>query len=81
VVVFLIPHPRVMNIIQTSIKDFRTHLGMIREKKGITQSELSRYTGLTVSHIQALENGNDEPELEILITLADSLEVEIKGLA
>lgn len=70
-----------MNTTQTSIKDFRSHLGMIREKKGITQSELSRYTGLTLSYIQAIEDGNDEPELETLIALADTLEVEIKGLA
>jgi transcriptional regulator with XRE-family HTH domain len=70
-----------MITVQATIKDFRTHLGMIRENKGITQSELSRYSGLTLTHIQAIEEGNDEPELETLITLADTLEVEIKGLA
>jgi transcriptional regulator with XRE-family HTH domain len=70
-----------MITVQATIKDFRTHLGLIREKKGITQSELSRYTGLTLSDIQAIENGNDEPELDTLIALADTLEVDLKGLA
>lgn len=64
-----------------SIKDFRTHLGIIREKKGMTQSQLSKYSGMDLSYIQAIENGNDEIELEVLITIADALEIEIKGLA
>ena len=70
-----------MITVQTTIKDFRAHLGVIREKKGISQTDLSRYTGLTLSYIQAIESGADEPELDTLIALADTLEVEIKGLA
>ena len=69
-----------MITVQTTIKDFRTQLGVIREKKGISQTDLSRYTGLTLSYIQAIESGADEPELETLIALADTLEIEIKGL-
>jgi transcriptional regulator with XRE-family HTH domain len=67
--------------LQTSIKDFKEQLGAFREKKGFTQSEVSKYTGLDLSFYQSIENGHDEPELDVLLTIADTLEVELRGLA
>ena len=64
---------------QTTIQDFRTHLGIFREERGISQQELSRYSGLEVSYIQELENGETVPELVILLTIADTLEIDVKG--
>jgi transcriptional regulator with XRE-family HTH domain len=64
---------------QTTLKDFRAHLGMIREQKGYSQSELSRYSGLDLTHIQAIESGQAEAELVVLLTLADTLEIEVKN--
>ena len=62
------------------IQDFRNHLGMIRENKGLTQSQLSKYSGLDLTYIQEIENGTAEPELVVLLTLADTLEIEVKGM-
>lgn len=64
--------------VQATIRDFRNHLGIIREKKGLSQIQLSKYSGLELSYIQAIENGHAEPELVILLTIADTLEVEVK---
>jgi transcriptional regulator with XRE-family HTH domain len=65
---------------QARIQDFRSRLGMIREKKGLTQSQLSKYSGFDLHFIQEIESGTIEPELVVLLTLADTLEVEIRGL-
>jgi transcriptional regulator with XRE-family HTH domain len=62
------------------INDFRTQLSIIRENKGMTQSQLSRYSGLDLTYIQEIESGTADPELVVLLTLADTLEVEVKGL-
>jgi transcriptional regulator with XRE-family HTH domain len=62
------------------INDFRTQLGIIRENKGLTQSQLSKYSGLDLSYIQEIESGTADPELVVLLTLADTLEIEVKGL-
>jgi transcriptional regulator with XRE-family HTH domain len=62
----------------TTIKNFKDHLGMIREQKGISQQELSRYSGLDLSYIQEIEKGHTEPELVVLLTIADSLEIDVK---
>jgi transcriptional regulator with XRE-family HTH domain len=66
---------------QTSIKDFKTHLISFREQKGFTQSEMSKYAGLDLNAYQSIENGLDEPELEVLLVIADTLEIELRGLA
>jgi transcriptional regulator with XRE-family HTH domain len=63
---------------QTTIRDFKNQLGMIRERKGITQVQLSRYSGLDLSDIQAIETGKSDPEFIVLLTIADTLEIEIK---
>ena len=67
--------------LQTSIKDFKTHLVSLREQKGLTQSEMSKYAGLDLPAYQSIESGLDEPELDVLLAIADTLEVEIRGLA
>jgi len=64
---------------QATIRDFRTHLGTIREQQGISQQELSRYSGLELSYIQEIENGDVVPELVVLLTIADTLDIDVKG--
>jgi transcriptional regulator with XRE-family HTH domain len=64
--------------VQTTIKDFRSHLGSFREQKGFTQLQLSKYSGLDLSYIQAIENGHADPELVVLLTIADTLEIDVK---
>jgi DNA-binding XRE family transcriptional regulator len=65
---------------ETRIHDFRTSLGMIREKKGLTQSQLSKYSGLDLHYIQEIENGTVDPELVIILTIANTLEIDVKDL-
>jgi putative transcriptional regulator len=63
-----------------TIQDFKAHLSLIREQKGFSQSQLSRYSGLDLKTIQEIETGKTEPELVVVLTLADTLEVSIKDL-
>jgi transcriptional regulator with XRE-family HTH domain len=65
--------------LQATIQDFRSHLGVFREQKGFSQQDLSRYSGLEVTYIQEIENGEAVPELIVLLTIADTLEIDVKG--
>jgi transcriptional regulator with XRE-family HTH domain len=62
------------------IQDFRYHLADMRESKGYSQSQLSQYSGLDLDYIQEIESGSADLELSVLITLAETLEIDIKGL-
>ena len=65
----------------TSLKEFRTHLRTIREAKGLSQSQLSRYAGLELTTIQEIESGYADPEFIVLLTIAGTLEVELSGIS
>jgi transcriptional regulator with XRE-family HTH domain len=52
----------------------------IRKKKGWSQKELGEMIGSHLSHINRIETGKQNPSLEVLIKLADALEVSIDGL-
>ncbi|HYC84243.1 MAG TPA: helix-turn-helix transcriptional regulator [Chryseosolibacter sp.] len=69
-----------MRMNEARINDFRTSLGMIRERKGLTQSQLSRYSGLDLRHIQDIEDGTVDPELVVILTIANTLEIDVKDL-
>ena len=69
-----------MTMNHARILDLRTQLAIIREKKGYTQSQLSKYSGLDLTTIQDIETGKTEPELVVLLTIADTLEVDVKDL-
>ena len=73
------PHS-VMTMNHARILDLRTQLAIIREKKGYSQSQLSKYSGLDLTTIQDIETGKTEPELVVLLTIADTLEVDVKDL-
>lgn len=64
----------------TNLQDFKTRLGMIREKKGLSQSQLSKYSGLDLNYLQGIESGAIDPELVVLVTLADTLEIDVRGM-
>ncbi len=46
----------------------------VRAKRGLTQSQLSERTGLTVNYISLLENGKRGISLEKLNNVADTLQ-------
>jgi transcriptional regulator with XRE-family HTH domain len=52
----------------------------IRKKKGWSQKELGEMIGSHLSHINRIETGKQNPSLEVLIKLADALEVSIDSL-
>ncbi|MCI9247400.1 MAG: helix-turn-helix transcriptional regulator [Clostridia bacterium] len=52
----------------------------IREKKGLSQDELAKLSGISASHIGYIENGERQPTLLVMCKLADALKVSIDEL-
>lgn len=52
----------------------------IREKKGLSQEQLSRLSGVSASHIGYIENGEREPTVSVLCRLAKAFNVSILDL-
>lgn len=59
---------------------FNTVLRKLRKEKELTQAQLAKLTGLTVSAISMYENGNREPNFETLEVLADFFNVDMNFL-
>lgn len=49
----------------------------IRTKKGITQEQLSERMEINPKYLSSIERGKENPTLNTLINLAESLEVDI----
>ena len=56
------------------------NLSFFRRKKGYTQKELAKNTGLSVSFISHIENKVSEPSEENLVKIADALDVSVSDL-
>lgn len=52
----------------------------LRRKKRLTQAQLAERTDLSVNYISQIETGEASPSFETIVTLAESLEVEMKEL-
>lgn len=52
----------------------------IREKKRLSQEQLSRMCGVSASHIGYIENGEREPTVSVLCKIAKALNVSILEL-
>lgn len=52
----------------------------IRKRKNLTLVQLSERTGISVTHINDVENGLKEPGLSVLVRLARTLDVPITEL-
>lgn len=59
---------------------FNNMLKSLRLKKGLTQEELAKLTGLTRSAVGMYESGNREPKYEVLELLADFFNVDMNTL-
>lgn len=56
---------------------FRRNMRNLMEESGvITQSHLSRITGVTQPHLSVLASGKKTPSIETLATIAEGLRVE-----
>ena len=49
----------------------------IRNKKGLTQEQLSEKTEINPKYLSSIERGNENPTLNTLIKLSESLEVDL----
>ncbi len=50
----------------------------LREKHGVSQSELARQTGINQSEISRIERGSGNPTEKTLIRLADALGADLQ---
>lgn len=50
------------------------NLKKIRIKKGLSQNELAKITGIKQGYISALESGSRSPGVRILLKLSEALE-------
>jgi len=62
------------------LKQFGTHLKTLRVERNLSLRELAAITGLEYSHINKIENGNNNPTYTVLQILADGLEITISEL-
>lgn len=57
-----------------------TRIRQLRERKGLKQIEMAYFLNLSQAQLSKIESGFTQPKLEILIRIADYLEVDIKDL-
>ena len=50
----------------------------LREKRGLSQSELSRQTGINQAEISRIERGSGNPTERTLLRLADALNADLQ---
>ncbi|MDY5099736.1 helix-turn-helix transcriptional regulator [Clostridium sp.] len=56
------------------------NLRRIREEKRLSRRELSELSGISQSYIVKIEEGTKNPTLEVLISLANALNVKVEYL-
>ncbi|MBQ8459502.1 helix-turn-helix transcriptional regulator [bacterium] len=61
-------------------KLFGKRLKELREKRGMTQEELSNLLDIEWQHISRLENGKNLPSCSILIGIANIFDIDIRKL-
>lgn len=66
-------HPRQANTVQAR---FARRLRGLRQAKGLSQMDMVRDHGWSLSHFQKLERGVVDPRLTTIIALAEALGVE-----
>lgn len=62
------------------LKKFGEHIVSLREKQGLSQSDLARLSGKDRQNIYRLEQGEINPTLFQLTELADALKIPIAQL-
>jgi transcriptional regulator with XRE-family HTH domain len=55
-------------------------LKQLRAKRGLTQADLARRAGVTLSYIGRLEIGRHDPQLSTLLKLAKALKITVAEL-
>lgn len=55
-------------------------ISFYRHRAGLTQEQLAEKCDLSVSHINRIENGRKKASLDVLISIADSLDTTMNNL-
>ncbi len=63
-----------------AIKAFGIHLRVLREKAGMSQQALADTAGVAKITIQRLENAKSSASLDLLVSLAEALDISLKKL-
>lgn len=61
-------------------KQFAKRLKELRQQKGMTQEDLAKATGLSVSFIRAIEQATHAPSFDSIEKLCDALKSQPKSL-
>lgn len=61
-------------------KPFREHLRMLREAKGLSQTQLEERIGKEANYITRVETGRLEPPLDVITRIAHELDVSVSDL-
>ena len=61
-------------------QQFAKRLKELRQQKGMTQEELAKATGLSVSFIRAIEQATHTPSFDSIEKLCDALNIQPKNL-
>jgi transcriptional regulator with XRE-family HTH domain len=59
---------------------FPDKLRLVRERRGISQRQLSKRLGTSKSYINNLENGEGKPSIDLIVKIAHFLDVSIDVL-
>jgi transcriptional regulator with XRE-family HTH domain len=64
----------------TPITDFAKRLKELRAKRGLTQAQLAKLSGVSHSYLSRIEIGMHQPTLEVIEKLAAALKVKPSAL-
>jgi len=63
-----------------SIKEFATHLRVLREKAGLLQQELADLAEVSKMTIQRIENAKYSVTLDTLVSISEALQLPLRKL-
>jgi transcriptional regulator with XRE-family HTH domain len=69
-----------INIIESASKNIALNIFSLRHRKGLSQLQLSKLTGLTRASIAQFESGISNPSLESLLKLSQGFQISIDEL-
>lgn len=63
-----------------SIKAFGVHLRQLRERRGWSQQELADVADITKKTVYRIETAQTAPTLDVLVCLAEGMEIPLREL-
>ena len=65
---------------ENELKKFGKRLAELRNKHNLTQDKLAEKLGYSINHISKLELAKTNPSFDLLVKIADTMNIEIKDL-